>query len=350
MRHDHRRHAISSAAALLLAACSPAVVAGACPTLPPQMRAAQIAAYGAAETVPVETVAVPVPAANEILVRVLGSSVNPIDWKISEGHARQMLPLQLPATLGVDVAGIVVARGAQAGAWSCGDEIVAYLGLSAEAMGAYAEFVRIRADIVTAKPARLSWPEAGALPLVSLTAWQGLVEQGRIAAGDRVLVHGGAGGVGSAAVQIAKARGATVIATASASSHELVRSLGADEVIDYRAVKFEDAVEDVDLVFDTVGGDVTARSLAVLSKGGRLVTIAGALPAEDCRAREIECRDMLVQPDAADLAAIAALVDGGKLRVHVSDVYPLEEIGTAFEKNKQGSMRGKIAIRIGEHP
>jgi NADPH:quinone reductase-like Zn-dependent oxidoreductase len=330
--------------ALLVLAASSAR-AQTCPELPATMKAVQQVAYGGPEGVALREVAVERPAAGEVLVAVHASSVNPIDWMLLDGPGR---PPTLPAKLGLDVAGVVAALGEGVTGWVCGDAVVAYLGQKAR--GAFAEYVRVPAAQLARKPASLSFVEAGTYPLVALTAWQSLVDLGRIARGERVLVHGGAGGVGSAAVQIAKARGAHVTATASARNHAYLRSLGADAVIDYRTRKFEDEVSDLDLVFDTVGGDTTQRSAKVLREGGRLLSIRGSLPVADCEARRLDCRFHRVRPDANGLAEIGRLVDSGRFRVHVDARYPLAEVGAAMEKNREGHTRGKIAVVVRAEP
>ena len=330
---------------LLMVLLGAAASAGAaCPEVPDTMQAVKLAAYGGPGQLALRSVPVERAAPGEVLVAVHASSVNPIDWKLREGYGQSWWPLELPATLGLDVAGVVVALGEGTTGWACGDAVVAYLGQ--QGRGAYAEYVRVPASQLARKPESVSFAEAGAYPLVALTAWQTLVDLGKLAAGDRVLVHGGAGGVGSAAVQIAKARGAHVTATASARNHEYLRSIGADAVIDYRSAKFEDEVSGLDLVLDTVGGDTTQRSAAVLRDGGRLVTIAGALPLPECAARKLVCRDHLVQPDAKALAEIGKLVDAGRFDVHIEARYPLAQVGAAMERNREGHTRGKIAIVV----
>jgi NADPH:quinone reductase-like Zn-dependent oxidoreductase len=326
---------------LLLLACGQ-VAAAKCETPTGAMDAVRLGKYGSADELRVERVPLEPPAAGELLVRVRASSVNPIDWKIREGYATALWPLTLPATLGLDVAGVVAAVGEGVEGWTCGDEIVAYLGQHGR--GAYAEYVRVPQTLVARKPARASWAEAGALPLVGLTAWQALVVHGGLRDGERVLVLGGSGGVGSAAVQIAKARGAHVTATASAANAAFVRALGADEVIDYRSTEVDRAVSGIDLVLDTVGGEATASGAATLREGGRLISIAGALPSDRCAARRLDCRDMLVQPDAGQLAELGRLVDAGRLRVPIERTYPLARVADAQRENQRGRTRGKIAI------
>jgi NADPH:quinone reductase-like Zn-dependent oxidoreductase len=187
---------------------------------------------------------------------------------------------------------------------------------------------------------------AGATPLVALTAWQALFDQGKLAKGQTVLIHGGAGGVGHMAVQLAKWKGAKVIATASADNRDFVKSLGADEVIDYKAVKFEDVVKDVDMVLDTVGGDTTNRSAAVLKRGGVLVTIAGDADPARFAERGARATDMLVEPNAGQLAQIATLIEAGTLKTHVGLKLPLKDAAEAHRRSEAGISRGKIVLVV----
>jgi NADPH:quinone reductase-like Zn-dependent oxidoreductase len=214
--------------------------------------------------------------------------------------------------------------------------------------GSAAEYVVMPAADVALAPKSIDAVLAAAVPLSALTAWQGLFDQGKLAAGQRVLIHGGAGGVGGFAVQMARWRGATVIATASASSVALVRELGADEVVDYAAARFEEAVRDVDVVFDTVGGETLDRSYATLRKGGRLVSIA-KVP-DQARAAEagVAAVFFIVRPSREQLGEIARLIDAGRLRVNVEEVYSLAEARRAFERSLAGHLRGKVVLRVSE--
>ncbi len=341
---------------MLLLAFAPLVQAAAdchTDTLPDTMRAVVLRDYGGADKLQLETVARPDAAAGELLIEVRAASINPIDWKLREGLAKDWWPLQFPAILGRDVSGVVVDIGDGVQGWDCGTPVAAYLERAPAAgrplPGGYAQYVAVDARDVVRKPAAISFEQAAAFPLVAVTAWAAVVDTGKLQPGERVLVHGGAGGVGSMAVQIAKARGAHVITTASAGNHDFVRSLGADEAIDYRAVKFEEVVKDVDLVIDTVGGDTLKRSPAVLRDGGRLVSIAGGPPAE-CRSGRIQC-----PPDEGDvdggviaLAGIVQLIEAGQLTINVDAVYPLEQAAAAQEKNREGHTRGKIVLKVSQ--
>lgn len=283
----------------------------------------------------------------QIVVAVHAAGVNPTDWK----HRGSGLFLgEPPFTLGWDVSGVVEAVGLGVSLFRPGDEVFGMLPYPYGA-GSHAEYVAGPARAFVPKPAGLGHVEAGALPLVSLTAWQALVDTAGLRPGQRVLVHAAAGGVGHVAVQIAKARGAYVIGTASAAKHDFVRSLGADEVIDYRTQDFVQEARDIDVVLDPLGGDDRLRSLEVLRPGGILVSILpGDLSRVTPRAEELGVRavDMLVEHDQAGMTAVAALVESGQLRVHVSDTYPLAEAAKAHAEGETGRVTGKLVLTVRE--
>jgi NADPH:quinone reductase-like Zn-dependent oxidoreductase len=336
--------AVLFVAVMLAAACFDAVAGSCTEPLPDTMRAVTLTRYGGPEALDVGTLPVPTPLPGEVLVRVSAASVNPIDWKLREGMSKSYLERNNPAILGRDAAGVIVALGTDAGAWSCGDQVVAFLDSSRQ--GGFAEYVPVRLADLVRKPRRLSFRQAAAFPLVAMTAWQSLIDAGRLQSGERVLIHGGAGGVGSMAVQIAKWRGAHVITTASEGNHAYVASIGADQAIDYRAVKFETVVKDVDLVLDTIGGDTLQRSVGVLKKGGRLVSIVEELPAATCSAAGIECipADVGAAPDT--LQKIADLFDAGAITINIDATFPLERAADALEANRTGRTRGKIVLDV----
>jgi len=283
------------------------------------------------------------PQAGEVLVKVRASALNPVESAIRSGA----FPLlgEPPFGLGWDISGVVEQAGAGV-SFAVGDEVYG-MPLFPSAVTGYAEYVTAPAAHFARKPASVDHVHAAALPLAGLTAWQGLVDAAQVKAGDRVLIHRAAGGVGHLAVQIAKARGAEVIALASAGKHEFVRGLGADEVIDYQAVDFTEKVQDVDVVLDSVV--LGARSLSVLRPGGVLVTILEhrdeALAAQ-VRAAGRRFAGISVAPDAAGLEAIAELVDAGKLRPYVAETFPLAEVRKAHELLDTGSVRGKIVLTV----
>lgn len=289
---------------------------------------------------------VPKPSFTEVLVRVHAASVNPVETSIRSGA----IPLlgEPPFTLGWDVSGVVAAVGPGASRFEVGDEVYGMPNFPRAANG-YSAYVTSPSRMLARKPAALDHVEATALPLVGLTAWQGLVEYAEIGPGDRVLIHAAGGGVGHVAVQIAKARGAFVIGTASAAKADFVRSLGADEVIDYRATDFTTAVRDVDVVLDVVGRGYGERSLEVLRRGGTLVTAIDHSDQElaaAARARGLRCVGVAVEPDRAGLEALTALVDEGRLRPHVSATFPLRDAAKAHAELESGGTQGKVVLTV----
>ena len=308
------------------------------------MNAVRMHRYGGPEVLVYEEVLRPEPEQGEVLVRVEAASVNPVDWKIREGYLREMLPHQLPLILGWDVSGVVAETGPGVTRFKVGDEVFSRPDLLRD--GTYAEYVVIRETEVAFKPKSVDHLHAAAIPLAGITAWRSLIESAGVAPDQRILIHGAAGGVGSYAVQLAKWRGAHVIATASAHNHDYLVGLGAAEVIDYRSQHFEEVVRDVDVVFDTIGGDTQARSWQVLKKGGTLVSIITPPPAEKAALYGVRQAFVFIQPDAAVLTELARLVDGGKLRPYVESVLPLAEARRAQELSQGGHVRGKIVLKI----
>ncbi|WP_226486220.1 NADP-dependent oxidoreductase [Streptomyces parvulus] len=287
----------------------------------------------------------PEPRPNEVLVRVRAAGVNPTDWKHRANGGFLGEP---PFVLGWDVSGTVEAIGIGVAAFAPGDEVFGMLSYPF-GHGSHAEYVTAPARAFTHKPAGIDHVQAGALPLVSLTAWQALVERADLRPGQRVLIHAAAGGVGHVAVQIAKARGAHVIGTASAGKHEFLRSLGADETVDYRETDFAEAVKDVDVVLDTIGGDTALRSLRVLRPGGVVVSI---IPVgsdeffEEADRLGVRAVRMLVDADRTDMRSVAELVEAGKLRATVEKTFPLAEAAQAHALGETGRTTGKIVLVV----
>jgi NADPH:quinone reductase-like Zn-dependent oxidoreductase len=311
------------------------------------MRAIVQHTYGGPEVLELGERPRPEPIATEVRVRVEAAGVNPIDWKVRSGKGSAALG-DPPFTLGWDVAGVVDAVGPGVTRFAVGDPVFGLPWFPRQA-GAYAEYVTAPSRHFARRPAALSAVEAGGLSLAGLTAWQCLVDVARVQPGQRVLVHAGAGGVGHLAVQIAKARGAHVIATASAAKHDLLAELGVDEAVDYRSQKFEQVVEPVDVVYDLIGGDVAQRSLEVLRPDGIMISLpsAAAAPAiEAARARGLNATGMLVEPDGDGLEELAALVEAGKLRVLVAETFPLERAADAHRLGEQGRTTGKIVLTV----
>jgi NADPH:quinone reductase-like Zn-dependent oxidoreductase len=308
------------------------------------MKAVCIYSYGGPNVLKYEDAPRPHPRTGEVLVRIHAAGVNPIDWKIREGHLKEMLHHTLPLILGWDVSGVIETLGPDVKRLKLGDEIFSRPDLSRD--GAYAEFIVIKESEVALKPYAIDHVHAAALPLSGLTAWQALFDAGGLTAGQRVLIHGGAGGVGHLAVQLAKWKGAHVIATASSENHDFLRKLGADQIIDYKTVRFEDAVEPVDIVFDTQGGEIQERSWKTLKPGGILISIASPPSAEIAKAQGVRQAFVFTAPNAAQLAEIAKLVDTDKLKVIVETILPLSDVTRAQELSERGHTRGKIVRRV----
>ena len=285
--------------------------------------------------VQIQSVPKPAPQADQVRIRVRAASVNPVDWK-QAGRAAAGTRL-IP---GRDLSGVIDAVGDPAGPWKVGQAV---MGIATG--GSYAEYALASASALAAKPQRLSFEEAAGLPVAGETAWRALVTIASLQRGQRVLILGGAGGVGSAAVQIAKARGAHVIATASPSHNALLRSLGADEILDYHSVRFEGKSQDIDVIFNTVDAATGAGSIPALKQGGILVSVLGSGPTEPCAAAQIRCAVTgLVTGEM--LGPLTELADEGKLRVHIQQQFPLAEAGKALELNRQGHTGGKIILEV----
>lgn len=308
------------------------------------MRAIEQDRLGGPEVLKLVNVDRPEPGLAEVLVRVRAVGVNPTDfWHRATGGL-----LGRPVRLGWDLSGMVEAVGVGAALFRPGDEVFGMPRLP-QAAGTYAEYVTAPSRHLARKPAGLSHVEAAGLGLAGLTAWQALVDVADVRPGQRVLVHAAAGGVGHLAVQIAKARGAHVIGTASAAKHAFVRGLGADEVIDYTTTDFAERLHDLDVAIDSIGGEYGPRSLRTLRPGGILVALAS--PAETYLEEEAarqgkRARFMIVEPDSAGLTSLAGLVDTGQLRVEVDTVLPLERVAKAHEIGQAGRTKGKIILTL----
>jgi len=308
------------------------------------MKAVCIYSYGGPEVLVYEDAPRPHPDAGEVLVRVHAAGINPVDWKIREGHLKEMLHHTLPLVLGWDVSGVVEALGSGVTRLKVGDEVFSRPDIARD--GAYAEFIVIRESEAALKPKSIDHLHAAALPLAGLTAWQSLFDAGGLSAGQRVLIHAAAGGVGHLAVQLARWKGAHVIGTASARNHDFLRKLGVDQVVDYATVRFEEAVAPVDVVFDTLGGAIQERSWKVLKRGGILVSVVSPPSAERATAHGVRQAFVFIQPNAARLAEIATLVDGEKLKAIVETILPLSDATRGQELSERGHTRGKIVLRV----
>lgn len=309
------------------------------------MKATYLKSKGGAETLASGEIPLPNPKPGEVLIKVHATAITPteLQWfptfNMSSGE-----PRGFPIVLSHEFSGVVDSVGANVSGVSIGDRV---FGLNDWfANGAQAECCVAAAKAIAPKPKSLDHIQSAVVPISALTAWQGLFEKANLEHGQRILIHGAAGGVGIFGVQLALSRGAYVLATASSGNVDFVRSLGADEVIDYRTTRFEDVARDVDVVFDTVGGETLERSWDVLKVGGKLVTVATQSEGtSDPRSREAF---MLVRADGLQLAQIAQLIDAGKLQVFVAKAFPLSQAREAYARAQQGGMRGKVALRITE--
>ena len=311
------------------------------------MRAIVQHSYGGPEVLELEEVPAPEPIATEVQVRVHAAGINPVDFKTRAGTGMAGI-LEPPMTIGWDVAGTVTEVGVGVTRFCVGDEVLGMPWFPREA-GAYAEYVAAPSRHFVGKPHTLSFEEAAALPLAGLTAWQLVVDAISLQQGDDILIHGGAGGVGHLAVQIAKARGATVFATARAEQAEWLRELGADEVIDYCSERFEERVVDFDVVIDFPGGDLGARSLEVLRPGGKLVQVRGTVAEELLAAakdRQQRVTGFLVEPDPVGLDGLVSLIEAGKLQIHVDRVFDLEQAAEAHRYAEEHHGGGKLVLSV----
>ncbi|MEO6697322.1 MAG: NADP-dependent oxidoreductase [Gammaproteobacteria bacterium] len=308
------------------------------------MKAIRIYEYGGPEVLRLEDAPRPVPAAGEVLIRVHAAGINPVDWKIREGRLQGRVEHRLPLILGWDIAGVIDELGPGVTQFKIGDAVYARPDIARD--GGYAEYSVVRASEVALKPKSLDFVHAAAVPLAALTAWQALFDAAKLTAGQKILIHAGAGGVGSFAVQFAHWKGAHVITTASARNAGFVRGLGADEVIDYTKTRFEDGVHDLDVVFDTVGEEVQQRSWKVLKKGGVLVSILALTVPEDAAAQGWRSAYVFVQPNAAQLTQIAELIDAGKVKPAVETILPLSGVREAHVLSQSHHARGKIVLRV----
>ncbi len=331
------------------------------------MRAARIHGYGPPEVLRIDDIPAPEVRPNDVLIEVHASSVNPVDTKIRSGGQRGVVRYALPHTLGLDVSGVVTAVGERVTAFEVGDEVVS--SPTHKRPGCYAEYVAIDASAVAKKAPSLSHHEAASIPLVALTAWQGVVDFGRVKEGDRVFVQAGSGGVGSIAIQIAKHFGAHVAATCSTRNVELVESLGADQVIDYTKQDYAEVLSEQDLVVDNLGYEHLAKGRSVLKRGGRLAMNVGGIPAATKAYgpnlgavvaiskvvsftvatrlfHGVAAKSVLRPSDGERLAQIMALCESGAIRPVIDRVFDLDAIAEAHAYSETGRARGKIVIAV----
>lgn len=308
------------------------------------MKAITFHEYGGREVLRYEDMPKPTPAAGQVLIAVKAAAVNPADWKLRDGWAKAFVPLTFPAIPGGDVAGVVEAAGNGVTHFKPGDAVFAMTTI----MGGYAEYVALDAATVVKKPAALDFVQAASVPLAALTAWQALFDVADVQPEQRVLIHAGAGGVGSFAVQLATWKGAEVTATASAKNHDYLRGLGASCCIDYRATPIADMGRDFDVVLDLIGGNTCIDSLSLLKPGGAAVAVSGPPPAHEPPPEGKRILGARVASNGAQLAEIAALIERGIVRTEIAATFALRDAAKAHELIEQGHTRGKIVLTVGD--
>ncbi len=312
----------------------------------PMMKAVVVHEYGGPEVLKFEDAPRPEPKENEVLIRVIATGVNPVDSLIRSGKYAKFFGTTLPLIPGYDIAGVVEKAGARVTTLKIGDSVYAYTMWG----GGYAEYAVATEGEAAMKPKSISFVEAAGVPLAALTAWQALIDTAKLSSGQTVLIHGGSGGVGSFAIQIAKARGAKVIATASTPNQDLLKQLGSDVAVDYTKQKFEDVAKDVDVVLDSVGKDTLERSYGVLKKGGFIATLVAQLDQAELDKHGIHGASISVKPNAGELSEITKLIDEKRIKPIVSIVLPLSDAVKAQEQAATHHTRGKIVLKVSEEP
>lgn len=294
-----------------------------------------------------DTASVPSVSVGKILVDVKASGVNPADWKVREGYFQQMAPLQFPSNLGFDFSGTVKQLGEDVPSdFEQGDEVYGQTPVLSGGSGAFAELVLVDKDSITHKPKTLNHIEAAALPTVGVSSWQALVENIGLSKGQKILIHGGAGGIGSIAIQLAKHNGAYVSTTVNVNDKQFVQELGADQIIDYNSQKFEDLLHDYDAVFDTIGGDTYKRSFKVLKKGGIIISTLEQPNSELMQQYGVKATFQFTQVNRKRLTKLAQWVDQNNIKINVDRTFSLDEAGKALDYQKDVHPRGKVVITI----
>jgi NADPH:quinone reductase-like Zn-dependent oxidoreductase len=311
----------------------------------PTMKAVVANEFGGPEVLKYQDAPKPEPKNDEILVRVIAAAVNPVDTYVRQG---KFLKSSGPIIIGYDIAGIVERTGPEARRFKPGDQVYCYL--SVMRGGGYAEYAVAKESETALKPKNINFVEAAAVPLAATTAWQALIDSAKIDKGQRVLIHGGSGGVGSFAIQIAKARGAKVIATASTVHQQLLKQLDVDQAIDYTTTKFEDVVKDVDVVLNCVRADALGRSYGVVKKGGVIVSITDEPDQTECAKHGITCSRMGAHPDSKVLEELTKLIESRKMKPIVSQTFPLAEASKAHQQVETRHTLGKIVLKVAEQP
>ncbi len=313
------------------------------------MKSAQIKRYGGSEVVEINqsTPALDPPSAGKVLVTVKAAGMNPADWKVREGYFQQMTPLQFPSTLGMDFSGVIEKVGESVYDFKQDDEVYGQASVMRGGSGAFAEMALANEDSIAHKPKTLSHEEAAGLPLVGVSAWQALVETIGLSGGQKILIHGGAGGIGSIAIQLAKHLRADIATTVSTNDKEFVKELGANEIIDYKTQTFEDLLpHDYDAVFDTVGSETYTRSFNVLKKGGIIVSMLEQPNQELMNRFGVKTIYQFTQVNRERLTKLAQWVDQNNIHVNVDRTFPLDEAGKALDYQRDVHPRGKVVLQV----
>lgn len=313
------------------------------------MKAAKIKGYGSSDKVIEINENAPAPndpSAGKALVRIKAAGINPVDWKIREGYMQQMIPLQFPSSLGSDFSGVIEKVGQGVSEFRQGDEVYGQASMLSGGSGAFAEMALANADTIAHKPKSLSHPEAAGLPLVGVSAWLALVETISLQKSQKILIHGGAGGIGSVAIQLAKHLGAYVATTVSTNDKQFAKELGADEIIDYKIQTFEESIRDYDAAFDTVGGETYSRSFKVLKRGGIIVSMLEQPNQELMKQFGVKAIFQFTPVNRDRLTKLAQWVDQNNIRVNVEKTFPLEEAGKALDYQRDVHPRGKVVLAI----
>jgi NADPH:quinone reductase-like Zn-dependent oxidoreductase len=313
------------------------------------MKSAQINKYGSSEVIEInQSTSEPTVSSGKVLVIIKAAGINPADWKIREGGLQQLVSLQFPSTLGIDFSGVIkqVGEGVSPSDFKQGDEVYGQAGVINGGSGAFAEMALANTESIANKPKRLSHAEAAGLPLVGVSAWQALVENIGLSKGQKILIHGGAGGIGSIAIQLAKYLGADVATTVSINDKQFVQELGADQVIDYKTQTFEDLLHDYDAVFDTVGDETYRRSFKVIKKGGVIVSMLDQPDSELMNQYGVKAIFQFTQADRERLTKLTQWVDENNIRVNVEKTFSLDEAGKALDYQKDVHPRGKVVLAM----
>jgi NADPH:quinone reductase-like Zn-dependent oxidoreductase len=312
------------------------------------MKAVVLHSYGGPEVAKLEEVPRPEPKEDEILIRVVAASVNPVDVAIRKGYLAELIGNKFPLIIGMDAAGIVEKAGAKVKKFKAGDAVFAFFTLASQ--GGFAEFVIAKESEAALKPKHVTYAQAAAVGAAGSTAWQALIETAKLSSGQTVLIHGGSGGVGHLAIQIAKARGAKVIATASTANQDFLKQMGADVAIDYSKTKFEEVARDVDVVLDSVGRDTLERTYGVVKKGGIIVSIVDEPAQAELDAHGIRGVALRSSPKADTQEELARLMEARKLIPAVSQTFPLSDFNKALDQIATRHTRGKVVLQVAAEP